>query len=87
MNEYIIFTDSSCDLSQDMLIDRGIASASLSFRFDDDKKEFSNNELPIKEFYDKMRQGGVAKTSAANAETFAIEFEKILKNKNDILYI
>ena len=87
MNEYIIFTDSSCDLSQDMLIDRGVASASLSFRFDDDKKEFSNNELPIKEFYDKMRQGGVAKTSAANAETFAIEFEKILKNKNDILYI
>ena len=87
MNNYIIFTDSSCDLSLEMLAERGVFSAPLSFRFDDDKKEYSNNEMPIKDFYDRMRQGGVAKTSAANAETFAISFEDILKNKMDILYL
>ena len=87
MNNYVIFTDSSCDLSQEMLESRGVYSASLSFRFDDDKKEYSNNEMPIKEFYDRMRAGGVAKTAAANAEAFSSEFEKILSEGNDILYI
>ena len=87
MSNYVIFTDSSCDLSQEMIDQRGIYTASLSFRFDDSDKIYSNNEMPIKDFYDKMRQGGVAKTSAVNSECFAIEFEKILKAGSDILYI
>lgn len=87
MNNYVIFTDSSCDLSQEMIDNRGIYSASLSFRFDDSEKVYLNNEMLIKDFYDKMRSGGVAKTSAVNSETFAMEFEKILKEDKDILYI
>ncbi len=87
MSNYVIFTDSSCDLSQEMLKSRKVGYASLSFRFDDDHKEYSNNEMPIKDFYDKMRAGGVAKTAAANTEDFSTKFEKILKEGKDILYI
>ena len=87
MNNYVIFTDSSCDLSQEMLEKRGIYSASLSFHFDDSEKIYSNNEMPIKDFYDKMRAGGVAKTSAVNSEIFATEFKKLLDQGLDILYI
>ena len=87
MNNYVIFTDSSCDLSQEMIKKRGIYSASLSFRFDDSEKIYSNNEMPIKDFYDKMRAGGVAKTSAVNSEIFATEFKKLLDQGLDILYI
>lgn len=87
MNNYVIFTDSSCDLSQEMLNARGVYSASLTFRFDDSEKEYSNNEMPIKAFYDKMREGGVAKTAAVNVDGFAAKFEKLLKEGNDILYI
>lgn len=87
MNNYVIFTDSSCDLSQEMLHARGVYSASLTFRFDDSEQEYSNNEMPIKTFYDKMREGGVAKTAAVNVDGFATEFEKILKEGKDILYI
>ena len=87
MNNYILFTDSSCDLSREMLEARGVYSTSLSFRFDDSDKEFYNNEMPIKDFYDKMRNGGVAKTSAANVECFAIEFKKLLDKGYDILYL
>nr|MBE6545076.1 DegV family protein [Oscillospiraceae bacterium] len=87
MNNYVIFTDSSCDLSEEMLKSRGVYSNSLSFRFDDSEKEYSNNEMPIKAFYDKMREGSVAKTAAVNSESFAIEFEKLLKEGKDILYI
>lgn len=87
MNKYVIFTDSSCDFSQEMLKKRGIYYASLTFRFDDSEKIYSNNEMQIKDFYNKMREGGIAKTSAVNSEVFAIEFEKLLKEGNDILYI
>ena len=87
MSNYVIFADSSCDLSNEMLNERGVYSAPLSFRFDDSPEEYTNNGMSIKEFYDKMRAGGVAKTSAVNSETFAIEFERILKEGNDILYI
>lgn len=87
MNKYVIFTDSSSDFSQEMLKKRGIYYASLTFRFDDSEKIYSNNEMQIKDFYNKMREGGIAKTSAVNSEVFAIEFEKLLKEGNDILYI
>ena len=87
MNEYIIFTDSSCDLSAEMISERGIYSSSLSFRFNDADVEYTNDGMDIKEFYEKMRSGLVAKTAAVNSETFAVEFEKILKTGKDILYI
>lgn len=87
MSNYVIFTDSSCDLNQDMINERSIYSASLSFRFDGENKEYYNNEMPIGSFYQKMREGGVAKTAAANSESFATGFKKILSEGKDILYI
>ena len=87
MKDYVIFTDSSCDLSQEMIKDRKVGSASLSFRFNDDNKEYSNNEMPIKDFYDKMRNGGIAKTAAANSEEISKGFEEFLKQGKDILYL
>ena len=87
MRDYVIFADSSCDFSSEMITERGIGCASLSFRFDDSDNEYTNNGMNIKEFYDKMREGGVAKTAAVNSETFAVEFEKILKDGKDVLYI
>ena len=87
MRDYVIFADSSCDFSADMIAERGIECASLSFRFDGSDKEYTNNGMNIKQFYDKMREGGVAKTAAVNSETFKVEFEKILQSGRDILYI
>ena len=87
MNEYVIYTDSSCDLSAENLKARGVYYSSLTFRFNDSDKEYSNSDMAIGEFYQKMREGGVAKTAAVNSETFAIEFEKLLKEGKDVLYI
>ena len=87
MNNYVIFADSSCDLSEKMLKERNVFYTSLSFRFDDTEKEYFNNEMPIKAFYDKMRSGGVAKTSAANSASFVLAFEELLKDGKDILYL
>ena len=87
MSDYVIYTDSSCDFSIDDIKKRGLDSSSLTFRFDDSEKEFTNDEMSISDFYQKMRNGGIAKTAAVNAATFASGFEKILKSGKDVLYI
>ena len=87
MNDFIIFADSACDLSPEILAEWGVDFRSLTFRFDGEEKLYSNSDMPIKEFYDRMRGGAVAKTSAVNPDGFAAGFEQILKEGKDILYI
>ena len=87
MAQFCIFTDSACDIKPEILQEWGVASLPLNFRFTGDETLYSDNTMPIADFYNKMREGGVAKTSAVNSETFAIEFEKLLREGKDILYI
>ena len=87
MNEYVIFTDSSCDVSPEILAEWGVESLSLTFRFSDSDREYSNGDMNIADFYQKMRDGGVAKTSAINTQSFKEAFEKILADGRDVLYI
>lgn len=87
MRDYIIFTDSSADLSPEMLGAWGVSYLPLTFRFSDSEHEFTNSDMEIGEFYSKMREGGVAKTAAVNSESFRLAFEKILSDGKDVLYI
>ena len=87
MSKYVIFTDSSCDLAPEVLADWGVESLSLTFRFNDSEKEYYNGDMNIADFYQKMRDGGVAKTSAVNTQAFKDAFEKILADGKDVLYI
>ena len=87
MSEYIIFTDSACDISDEILSDWGVLSTSLTFRFEGEGKEYKNGDMPATEFYAKMREGGIAKTAAVNSETFANCFDAILAEGKDILYL
>lgn len=86
-NDFIIFTDSGCDISPELLKEWGVPFRSLNFRFDGSEKEYSNEDMSSSEFYAKMREGYVAKTTAVNVESFASAFEEILKEGKDILYI
>ena len=84
---YIIATDSGCDVAPDVLKEWGVISADLTFRFDGEDKEYTNREMPPKTFYDKMRAGGISRTSAVNSEIFKELFRPVLEAGNDILYI
>ena len=75
MNNYVIFTDSGCDIAPETLREWGVDSRALTFRFEGEGKEYTNNEMPIKEFYAKMRAGAVAKTAAGlRAQTGLLDF-------------
>lgn len=87
MSDYVIFTDSGCDISPTLLKEWGVQYRSLSFQFEDEGVEYSNEDMPIKDFYNRMRAGGIAKTSAINVGTFFDAFEEVLKQGMDILYL
>ncbi len=87
MADFVICTDSACDLSSEVLSDLGVKYAELTFRFDGEDKEYHNYSMETKAFYDKMRAGGVAKTAAINTEDFTALFTEILNTGTDILYI
>ena len=87
MNDFVIYTDSACDIPPELLKEWGVPYSWLTYVFEGDARQYSNYELPFPEFYDKMRKGSVARTSAVNADAFVQGFEPILQDGKDILYI
>ena len=87
MSEYVIITDSSCDISPELLAQWEVPFVSLSVKFDEDAESFANFDMPFDRFYDRMRKGSVARTSAVNLEDFKEAFEPWLRQGKDLLYI
>ena len=87
MSEFVIYTDSACDIPPQLLKEWGVPYSWLTYVFDGEERQYSNYELPFPEFYGKMRKGSVARTSAVNADAFVQGFEPILQEGKDILYI
>lgn len=87
MSDFKIIVDSACDLGVDELSKRGLICLSLTFRFADEEKEYSQFDISTSDFYAKMKSGAVAKTSAINTESFAEAFRGVLEGGSDILYL
>lgn len=87
MSEYIIFADSGCDIAPEILAEWGVPCKPLIFRFTDSEEIYNDGDIPADEFYEKMKEGAVAKTSAVNSEAFIAEFDGILASGKDLLYI
>ena len=77
MNDYVIFTDTACDIEASMLHDWGVHFISMSFSFEDESREYYDRDMEITEFYQKMRAGGMAKTAAANPQAYKLAFEEV----------
>ena len=87
MNEYIVFTDSCCDVQPELLQAWGVPYANMWLTFDGEDKEYTDTDISGKEFYERMRQGAHARTAAINADAFARAFTPILEEGKDILYV
>ena len=87
MEDYVIFTDSCCDVSPELLAKWGVPYANMTFSFDGEDKEYIGTDISNHDFYDRMRQGAHARTAAINADTFARAFTPILEEGKDILYV
>ncbi|MBS5878860.1 MAG: DegV family protein [Clostridium sp.] len=88
-NDFLIITDSTCDMPQEMVDALGIVI--LPIRVIVEGKEYAHypdgRELGFHEFYEKLRAGVGAKTAAANAEEFLALMEPALAAGIDVLYL
>lgn len=86
--DFIISTDSTCDLSANELEQMGAEVVSLSYSVNG--KEYGNDSkinLTIKEYYDAMRQGSKTSTSRITTNQAFEYFSSLLLKKKDILHI
>lgn len=86
MSEYVIMTDTSCDIKRAMAEKYGIELMKLGAELDGKPFEAQTSE-DIKIFYRGLREKKDSKTYAANADMFIKAFEEILKEGKDILYL
>ena len=85
MRDFVIITDSACDIDAVTLKEWGVPCVNLSFRFEGEDQEYT--EMPVADFYARMKGGAVARTAAANIGDFRTAFEPFLKDGKDILYV
>jgi len=89
MNDYVIVTDSTTDLSQELIDKLGLVVIPLTFKCDD--KEYVNypdgREMSNKEFYEAERKGKQFTTAQITPQQFIDEFKKHLDMGKDILAV
>lgn len=86
MANYEIFTDSSCDLPKEVIEQFDLKVMQLEVIIDD-KPPVLNRDIDIKDFYNQLRDGANAKTSAVTLGYFEEHMKASLEAGNDILYL
>ncbi|MBR4289284.1 MAG: DegV family protein [Oscillospiraceae bacterium] len=86
MPNYKIITDSGCDLPSGMLQNLNVEKVSLSVLFRGENRVDSVDE-GIKEFYDGLRSGEIATTSAVNPEGWRGVIESAFLSGQDALVL
>ena len=89
MRDYVILTDSCCDLSAAMAEELQLDVMPMSLLLDG--QEYRNyldgREIGFKEFYDRVRGGSMPTTSALNVGEFEEAMRAILSTGRDVLYL
>lgn len=86
-DSYVIVTDSGADLPYDLLDQNGIPCVDLTLHFEGENIEMKNREIKVSDFYARMKNGEIARTSAPSPQAFTDTFEPILQEGKDVLYL
>ncbi len=89
MREYVIMTDSCCDLTAEEVAELDLCIVPLSFRMDgvEYMDDPDHKNMPMEEFYRRLDAGAECTTAAANVGQFTDAMRPILESGKDILYI
>ena len=89
MKNYVIVTESTSDLTQDLVNELGITIIPMVFGFENESylNYPDNSEMDIHKFYERVKDGERSTTALINSKTFEEYFEPILRSGDDILYI
>lgn len=85
---FLIATDSTCDLSKEFLREIGVESLNMLYYVNDvEYGKDDSNRLEFHEFYDAMRNGSRTSTSMINEETARTFLTELSAQGKDILYL
>lgn len=82
---YKLYSDSTCDLSEELLSTMDVTILDLSYEVD--STVYVGSEMSMKVFYDRMRNGAMTKTSQISPAVYEQAFENDIRNGYDILYL
>lgn len=89
MSEFVIMTDSCCDMTAAMAEELGISVLPLSLQMGEDvyHNYLDGREIGFEDFYARIRSGQTATTSAVSVGAFEAEMRTHLQQGKDILCI
>lgn len=89
MSEFVIVTDSAADLSEALVREMGVEVLPLRFTIEGETYEDhpDRRAMSIEEFYDRLRKGQMATTSAVNVGDYHDALRPILESGKDVLVL
>lgn len=89
MSEYVLFTDSTCDLTPELVEEMDVRVFPMMFQLDGKTYHNypDNRELAPADFYAALREGGASTTSQVSMGEFTDAFTEVLEQGKDILYL
>ena len=85
MASYQIITDSCCDFTERQFQDNNVLCVPLSVVWNGEPHDNFSDAASVKAFYDVLRSGVTATTSAANPESWIKVMEPALRDGKDLL--
>lgn len=87
MRDFVIMTDSCCDMPAQMAEELKVLPLTLNLGGKSYRNYLDGREIGFREFYDYMRQGNLGTTSAANVGDFDEVMRSVVREGKDILCI
>ena len=89
MENYVLFSESTCDLTPELVQEMDIHILPMTFTVDGQsyRNYPDNREMTPKTFYDKLRAGSMSTTSQVSISDYEEAFTPFLEQGKDILYL
>lgn len=89
MRDFVIMTDSCCDMTAKMADELGLEALPLSLQLDGGsyRNFLDGRDIGFADFYARIRAGGQATTSAVSVGDFQVRMREILTSGRDVLCI
>ncbi len=87
MADYVLTTDSGCDLSKEFCESKGIIPICMKYIVDSNENVDNMDHSKIKDFYDIMRVGKMPSTVQINEVEYTEFWEPYLKEGKDIIHL
>ena len=89
MRDYIVMTDSCCDLTDQMARDLELEVLPLTMHMDGENypNDLAGTAISNQEFYKRLRAGKLATTSAVNVGQFQDAMRRVLESGKDIVCV